>query len=92
MYTSATASTMVMPSSAPAAPSARPMREPRYARGREMNTLPTCSISWLVAVGTMFCCPCMKPRKADSTHTMATQGAMTMNPCTDWGSSTSWAS
>ena len=92
MYSMAMASTSVVPSSAPAAPSAMPTREPRYARGRETKTLPTCSISWEVAVGTMFCCPCMKPRKAASTHTMATQGAMTRKPISLSGWLTRWAS
>ena len=53
---------------------------PKYASGRATNTLPTCSISWEMAVGTMFCCPCMKPRSADMAHTSKRAGAMATKP------------
>ena len=44
----------------------------------------TCSINWEIAVGAMFCWPCIKPRSADMMHTISTAGAMATNP--------SWAS
>ena len=49
-----------------------------------MNTLPTCSISCETAVGTMFCCPCIKPRSALIMHTSSSAGAMATKPgCVD---------
>ena len=45
-----------------------------------MNTLATCSINCEMAVGTMFCCPCMKPRRADMEQTSKSAGAMVTKP------------
>ena len=43
-----------------------------------MNTRPICSINWLTAVGTMFLCPCKKPRNALMTQTKNRLGAIAM--------------
>ena len=63
IYSMATHSAREVPSSAPALPSIQPPREkPTAAKGRATATLPTCSISWLIAVGSILRMPCIYPR------------------------------